>query len=145
MFHLLICLIFALFNRIFWLFRFWCQYFWWIVLWYIWLYVDNRCSVQYVDSRDIEESTFGLIVHLVSVLILNKSTKVATQHQHSSDLSLTESVRVCIPSTDSSLASVKPIGFGLWGDREANTPHAWPLSRGGRTFDGHLLLVLRWK
>ena len=35
---------------------------------------------------------------------------------------------------ESSLASVSPMGLGLWGERVANTPSFSPPSRGGDTF-----------
>ncbi len=37
------------------------------------------------------------------------------------------------PSTFSSLARVRPIGFGLYGDLVANNPTLAPFSLGGRT------------
>src|SRR5450755_1069786 len=50
----------------------------------------------------------------------------------------TESVK---PSTFSSSTALKPIGFGRYGERVANTPRRSPL-RGGDTFG--FQLVLRW-
>jgi hypothetical protein len=43
-------------------------------------------------------------------------------------------LELLVPSILSSLASVSPIGFGLYGDLVENTPTLLPFSRGGFTF-----------
>jgi hypothetical protein len=40
-------------------------------------------------------------------------------------------LELLVPSILSSLASVSPIGFGLYGDLVENTPTLLPFSRGG--------------
>ena len=53
-------------------------------------------------------------------------------------------LELLVPSILSSLASVSPIGFGLYGDLVDNTPTLLPFSRGGFTFAFVNVLLFLW-